>query len=300
MTVETIAYETIVYGTAERIAFITLNRPDKLNTIKPPMPEELQHAIARANGDDAVRVIVLQAAGRAFCAGFDFSEDLDHFSGWGAKPGSERWDPGQDLMAVTNPFSGPVPQLMSIWRSPKPVIARVHGWCVGGGSDMVLLSDIVIAAEDARFGTPYARVWGCYLTGMWLYRLGLTRVKSLALTGDAISGREAARLGLINAAVPAELLDQEVRRIAGRMARIPSSQLAAMKLVINQAYENMGLQTTQWMGWILDGYMRNTPEGLRFVQTAGDSGVAAAVSERDAPFGDYSHAPQSEKPRGVP
>jgi enoyl-CoA hydratase len=164
----------------------------------------------------------------------------------------------------------------------------------------VLLSDIIIASEDARFGTPYARVWGCYLTGMWLYRLGLTRVKSLALTGDSISGQEAARLGLINAAVPAEQLDQEVRRVAGRLAQIPSSQLAAMKLVINQAYENMGLQTTQWMGWILDGYMRNTPEGLRFVQAAKEGGVAAAVSERDAPFGDYSHAPQPEKPRGVP
>jgi len=264
------------------------------------MPEEIESAIAAANADSEVRVIVLQGAGKAFCAGFDFSGNLDHFERWGLQSSSAGWDPGKDMMAVTSPFSGPVPKLMSIWRSPKPVIARVHGWCVGGGSDMALLADVIIASEDARFGTPYSRVWGCYLTGMWMYRLGLTRVKMLALTGDSVDGKEAERIGLINKAVPIEQLDQELWYWADRMAKIPVSQLAAMKLVVNQAFENMGLHTTQVMGCILDGYMRNTPEALNFVKTALEKGVGAAVEARDAPFGDYSQAPSSEKPHGIP
>ena len=200
-------YETILYETGDRIATITLNRPEKFNTIRPPMPEELEAAVAEANADSQERVITLQGAGMACCAGFDFSGDLEHFAGWGGQPGAEPWDPGKDMIMVTNPFTGPVPKFMSIWRSPKPVIARVHGWCVGGGSDLALLADVVIASEDARFGTPYARVWGCYLTGMWFYRLGLTKCKLLALTGDSINGQEAAEMGLINKAVPVEKLE---------------------------------------------------------------------------------------------
>jgi enoyl-CoA hydratase len=290
-------YETILYEKQERIATITLNRPEKFNTIKPPMPEELEKALAQANADGEVRVIILKGAGRAFCAGFDFSEGLEHFAGWGGQSGTEAWDPGNDMMMVTSPFTGPIPKFMSIWRSPKPVITRVHGWCVGGGSDMALLSDVIIASEDARFGTPYSRVWGCYLTGMWFYRLGLTKTKLLALTGDSISGKEAAEMDLINKAVPAEKLDEEVGYWANRMAQCPTTQLAAMKLVVNQAFDNMGLLNTQLIGSILDGYMRNTPEALDFVRTAREKGVAAAIAERDGPFADYSQGPPSKKPR---
>ncbi len=290
------SYETLLYETKERIATITLNRPEKFNTIRPPMPEELERAMAAANAAREVRVIILQGAGKAFCAGFDFSQGLEHFAGWGGQSQFDAWDPGRDMMMVTSPFTGPIPKFMSIWRSPKPVIARVHGWCVGGGSDMALLSDVIIASEDARFGTPYSRVWGCYLTGMWFYRLGLTKTKLLALTGDSISGREAADMDLINRAVPAEKLDEEVAYWADRMAQCPSSQLAAMKLSVNQAFDNMGLANTQLIGSILDGYMRNTPEALEFVKTAKEKGVAAAIAERDGPFGDYSQAPPSKKP----
>jgi hypothetical protein len=150
---------------------------------------------------------------------------------------------------------------MSLWRSPKPVIAQIHGWCVGGASDMALCADVVIAAEDAEIGTPYSRVWGCYLTGMWIYRLGLTRAKLHALTGEPLSGRQAADLGLINLAYPAERLEDEVRAFAKRLAEIPLSQLHAMKLVVNQAYENMGLASTQLLGPILDGSCV-TPQGV--------------------------------------
>jgi enoyl-CoA hydratase len=293
-------YETIIYEVKGEIASVTLNRPEKFNTIRPPMPDELEKAIAEANADDDVRVIVLQGAGHSFCAGFDFSGNLEHFSGWRLPGAGEAWDPGKDMMAVTSPFVGPVPKFMSIWRSPKPVIARVHGWCVGGGSDMALLADVVIASDDARFGTPYSRLWGCYLTGLWIYRLGLTRVKMLALTGDSISGKEAAEMGLINKAVPVERLNDETQYWAGRMAKCPTTQLAAMKLIVNQTYENMGLQSTQTLGVILDGYMRHTPEGMAFVKTAREKGVGAAIADRDGPFGDYSQGPPTMKPHGIP
>ncbi len=185
---------------------------------------------------------------------------------------------------------------MSLWRSPKPVIAQVHGWCVGGGSDMALCADLVIASEDARIGTPYSRMWGCYLTGMWLYRLGLTRAKEFALTGRPLSGAEAAEVGLINAAVPFAELEAEVRAQATRLAEIPASQLAAMKLIVNQAYENMGLASTQLLGPVLDGLMRNTPQAREFIELAEREGVAAAIARRDGPFGDYSQADASGQP----
>jgi len=135
---------------------------------------------------------------------------------------------------------------------------------------------------------------------MWIYRLGLTRVKQLALTGDSITGKEVAEMGLINKSVPAEKLEEETLYWANRMANCPSTQLAAMKLVVNQAFDNMGLQTTQHMGVIMDGAMRNTPEGKAFVQRAMEGGVGAAVEERDRPFGDYTCLPTSEKPHGMP
>ncbi len=294
------SFETILYDAKDRIATITLNRPEKFNTIRPPMPEEIERAVIQANADAEVRVIVLKGAGKAFCAGFDFADNLEHFKEWGGTPGSGLWDPGKDLAMTTSPFVAPVPKFMSLWRSPKPVVAQVHGWCVGGGSDMVLCCDVIIASEDARFGTPYSRAWGCYLSGLWIYRLGLTRVKLLALTGDSISGKEAAEIGLINRAVPVEKLKDEVQYWVERIARNPSSQLHAMKLIVNQAYENMGLFSTQLLGPILDGYMRNTPDGLNFVNTAFEKGVAAAVTQRDGPFGDYSQGPPSLKPRGIP
>ena len=185
---------------------------------------------------------------------------------------------------------------MSLWRSPKPVIAQVHGWCVGGGSDMALCADLVIASEDARIGTPYSRMWGCYLTGMWLYRLGLTKAKEYALTGKPLSGIEAVQTGLINAAVPFARLEAEVRERAEQLAAIPASQLAAMKLIVNQAYENMGLASTQTLGPILDGLMRNTPDARGFIELAEREGVGGAVARRDGPFGDYSQAPAAGKP----
>jgi enoyl-CoA hydratase len=288
------SFETLIYATDGPVATVTLNRPDRLNTIVPPMPDELEAAVRCAVADQDVKVIVLRGAGRAFCAGFDFSGGFHHWDD--ALSTAGEWDPGKDFVMATAPSTGPVPKFMSLWRSPKPVIAQVHGWCVGGGSDMALCADLVVASEDARIGTPYSRLWGAYLSGMWLYRLGLTRAKEYALTGKPLSGREAADIGLINEAVPFAELETTVRALAERLASIPLSQLAAMKLVVNQAYENMGLASTQTLGPILDGLMRNTPDAKRFIERAEREGVSHVAGLRDEPFGDYSQAPPREQP----
>jgi enoyl-CoA hydratase len=265
-----------------------------LNTIIPPMPDEIEASVNRAVSDRAVKVIIVRGAGRAFCAGFDFGGGFHH---WDAAVTTDgEWDPGKDFVFATAPSLSPTQKFMSFWRSPKPVIAQVHGWCVGGGSDYALCADIVIASDDARIGTPYSRIWGAYLSGMWIYRLGLTRAKYYALTGRPLSGTQAAEIGLINAAVPFSHLEAEVRRTAEELASIPVSQLSAMKLIVNQAYENMGLASTQALGPILDGLMRNTPDAKRFIARASGDGVRTAVAERDRLFGDYSKAPPDDRP----
>jgi enoyl-CoA hydratase len=281
-----VEFETLLYDTDGPIATITLNRPDRLNTIVPPMPDEFESVVRTASADPTVKVIVVRGAGRAFCAGYDFGGGFHHWDEMLTTDG--RWDPGKDFVGAG--AWGPTQKFMSIWRTHKPVIAQIHGWCVGGGSDMALCADLIIASEDAQIGTPYSRIWGSYLSGMWLYRLGLTKAKEHALTGRPLSGREAADIELINAAVPFEELETKVARQAAQLASIPSSQLAAMKLIVNQAYENMGLHSTQTLGPILDGLMRNTPDAHQFIEKAGTSGVRAATNERDALFGDYSMA----------
>ncbi len=287
-------YETIAYATEGPLATITLNRPERLNTIVPPMPEEVEAAVNSAVRDNAIKVIVLRGAGRAFCAGYDFSGGFDHWPGMYTDEGE--WDAGSDFWRTTAQATSPHQQFMSIWRSPKPVIAQVHGYCVGGGSDNALCADIVIASEDARIGTPYSRMWGAYLSGMWIYRLGLTKAKWHGLTGRPLSGVEAAEVELINEAVPFERLEERVGEVARDLASIPSSQLAAQKMMINQAYENMGLASTQTLGPILDGLMRNTPDAKDWIELAATQGVGAAVGRRDGEFGDYSQAPVGEKP----
>ncbi|HEX3613879.1 MAG TPA: crotonase/enoyl-CoA hydratase family protein [Sporichthyaceae bacterium] len=279
-------FSTLVYRTDAGIATITLNRPDRLNTIVPPMPDELAAAVELAVRDTDVKVIVLRGAGRSFCAGFDFSGGFRHWDDLLYTDG--KWDPGKEFIAASSPTLGWVPKFMSLWHSPKPVIAQVHGWCVGGGSEMALCADLVIMAEDAVIGTPYSRMWGCHHAGMWVYRLGLTKAKEYALTGKALTGVEAKALELVNDAVPFDQLEQRVHETAQQLMSIPLNQLTAMKLVINQAYANQGLGSTQLVGSLLDGMLRNTPEALEFIEFAEREGVPASVARRDGPFADYS------------
>ena len=283
----------VLYKTEEAIATITLNRPEKYNTLRGEVIQGLDAALREANSDNAIKVIILECAGDSFCGGFDFSDGLEHYGGIK----EDGYDPGMDVHNVTNQYTSYLHAFMGLWRGQKPTIAKVHGYCVGGGSEMALCADLVIASEDARIGTPYSRVWGCHLSGMWVYRLGLAKAKYYALTGEWISGKEAAEIELINFAVPLEELDARVQKEAEKLASIPLTQLVAMKLIVNQAYDNMGLQSTQTLGPILDGIMRNTPEGRQFVRDAQADGVKGAVIKRDGPFGDYSQAPKSEHPR---
>jgi len=287
-------YETIVYTTDGPVATITLNRPQQLNTIVPPMPDEVEHAVAIATGDTAVKVVVLRGAGRAFCAGYDFGGGFKHWCE--ALETDGRWDPGKDFVAATAPPLAPTQKFMSVWRCPKPVIAQVHGWCVGGGSDFALCADLIVASDDAVIGTPYSRMWGAYLSTMWIYRLGLAKAKEHALTGRPLTGRQAADIELINRAVPFSELESTVAALAADLSRIPGSQLAAMKLCVNHAYEIIGLASSQTLGPILDGLMRNTPDALAFIAKAESDGVRAVVSDRDGPFGDYSQAPPELRP----
>ena len=285
--------EVVKYRMDNAIATITLNRPEKANTLRLEVIEALDRYLAEANADPEVKVIVLEGAGDNFCGGFDFSGGLEHYD-MIAEGG---YDPGLDVQFVTDRYLSYVPKFMGLWRGSKPTIAKAHGYAVGGGSELALCADLVVAAEDARIGTPYSRVWGCHLTGMWIYRLGLAKAKYYALTGEWVSGREAADIELINFACPLEELDDRVQALAEKLTHIPLTQLVSMKLVVNQAYDNMGLQGTQTLGPILDGIMRNTPEGREFVRVAARDGVVGAIEKRDGPFGDYSQAPRDEQPR---
>jgi enoyl-CoA hydratase len=274
---------TVLYEAADGVATLTLNRPERLNTIVPALIEDLVGGLRRARDADDVRAIRLRGAGRVFCAGYDID--------WGAElevreaDGAEPWDPIADYAHMSR-F---VDAYMELWRSPKPVIAQVHGFCVGGGTDLALCSDLIVCAEDCRIGYPPARVWGSPTTSMWIYRLGLERAKRLLLTGDALDGRRAVEWGLASEAAPAEELDDAALALARRVALLPSNQLHMMKLLVNQAYEQMGLRVTQLIGTLLDGSARHTPEGVRFSRRALED-VRAAVAERDGPFGDYGQA----------
>lgn len=268
----------VLYEKDGRIARITLNRPDMLNAIDDDMPRELEESVERANGDAGVHVIVLSGAGRAFCAGYDLDYYAQQTEGEGhAMTQAMPWDPMKDfsfMMRNTERF-------MSLWRSHRPVLCKVHGFAVAGGSDIALCSDMVVMAEDAEIGYMPARVWGCPTTAMWVYRIGAERAKRMLFTGDRIDGREAERIGLVHKAVPAERLDEEVEGLAERMANVPVNQLMMQKLVINQAVEAMGLRQTQTLATLFDGMTRHSPEGLNFKHRAEQQGWKQAVRERD-------------------
>jgi enoyl-CoA hydratase len=270
-------FTTLKYAVAGRIARITLNRPARLNAIDDRMPREIRRAVEAANDDDRVHVIVLAGAGSAFCAGYDLKKFAEGDAGrrWNQKM---PWDPMKDyrgMKANTDDF-------FSIWRSYKPVICKVQGYAVAGGSDIALCADIVIMEDKARIGYMPARVWGCPTTAMWVYRLGAEKAKRMLLTGDTVDGTTAEKMGLVYQAVPRKDLDRTVDALARRMAGVPKNQLMMQKLMINQAYENMGLASTQMMATLFDGITRHSPEGVWFKDYAEKHGFHAAVKWRDS------------------
>ena len=275
----------VLYAADGRIGRVTLNRPDVLNAIDDRMPQAIADAIAAANADPDVHVIVLSGNGAAFCAGYDLTYYAQSADGPGAQVTQDMpWDPIRDFAWMKRNTD----LFMQIFRSLKPVICKVHGHAVAGGSDIALCADMVIMAEDARIGYMPARVWGCPTTAMWVYRLGPERAKRMLLTGDKIDGPEAERLGLILKAVPAADLDAEVEALARRMASVPVNQLAMQKMMINQALDNMGLASTQTIATIFVGITRHSPEGLAFKARAEQVGWKQAVQERDAGTYDWT------------
>ena len=269
--------DVVTYRKDGRVARITLNRPEKLNAINELLPAALARKVALANEDDDIHVIVLSGAGKGFCSGYDlqqFAETPRPTMGSQDMP----WDPMVDyrfMKSCTDNF-------MSLWRSYKPVICKIHGYAVAGGSDIALCADIVIMADDALIGYPPARVWGCPTTMMWVYRLGAEKAKRMLLTGDLINGKEAEKMALVYKSVSPNELDAETEKLAQRMAAIPKNQLMMQKLAINSAYNSMGMETTQMMATLFDGIARHTPEGVAFKQRCEEVGFKHAVVERDS------------------
>ncbi len=265
------------YQATDRVATITLNRPERLNAINTELPGALRAAVERADRDPDVHVIVLQGAGKGFCGGYDLQE-------YAETPGEMHgnqdmpWDPTLDYAMMSRNTE----DFMSLWRANKPTICKIHGAAAAGGSDIALCCDLIIMAEDARIGYPPARVWGIPTTMMWVYRLGIEKAKRMLFTGDLVSGVEAAEMGLVHQAVPAEELDSAVEALCNRIKGVPCNQLMMSKMVVNQAYESMGLANTQRFANLFDGVARHSPEGLWFRQRAVDVGFKQAVAERDS------------------
>ena len=261
-----------------RIARLLLNRPERLNAISDEMPAEIRAAVDWASNDDEVHVIIVEGAGKGFCGGYDLAATAEQHIEHPCQQETMPWDPMRDYRAMKRYTE----DFMSLWRCPKPTIAKVHGAAVAGGSDIALCCDLLVMAEDARIGYMPTRVWGCPTTAMWTYRLGPTRAKQLMFTGDVIDGRTAADWGLANQAVPAAELEAATLRLAERIAGVPIGQLQMHKLIANQVMLAMGLEQSQTMATVFDGITRHSPEGLWFRRHAQENGFKAAVQWRDS------------------
>jgi enoyl-CoA hydratase len=300
--------QTIAYEVTDRVARITLDRPDRGNGITRGLAGELEGCVERADLDPDVHVILLGGNGKGFCGGYDLVESAEGQGRFGedwspsapprdSAPAGSPIDPA--VMAANHDPAGiwdatvdyammsrNVRAFMSLFHCGKPVVCKVHGFCVAGGTDLALCSDLLVIAADAKIGYPPARVWGSPTTSMWAHRLGPQRAKRLLFTGDSLSGAEALEWGLAIEAPPPERLDERTEILVGRIARMPVNQLRMMKLLVNQTLYAQGLHTTQALGTLLDGIARHTPEGYAFQQRAMGDGFREAVRERDEPFGD--------------
>jgi len=298
----------VLYEVADRIARITLNRPQRGNGITRGLVVELSECVRRADLDPQVHVIALSGAGAGFCGGYDLVESAEGMGEVGpddSTPGTDdedapagspldpavmaanhnpqgTWDPMVDYAMMSRNAQG----FMSLFDCGKPVVCKVHGFCVAGGTDMALCSDLLVIAQDAKIGYPPARVWGSPTTALWAHRLGAQRAKRLLFTGDSLSGREALEWGLAIEAPAAGLLDERTEALLARIARMPINQLMMMKLLVNQTLYSQGLHASQVLGTVFDGIARHTAEGYAFQRHAAERGFRDAVRQRDEPFGD--------------
>jgi enoyl-CoA hydratase len=290
----------VEYAVADRVARITLNRPERGNGINRALIAELERCVERADLDPAVHVILLAGNGKGFCGGYDLVESAEGRDGTrsdDAPPGSPVdpavmaanhdpdavWDPMVDYAMMSRNVRG----FMSLFHCGKPVVCKVHGFCVAGGTDLALCSDLLVIADDAKIGYPPARAWGSPTTALWAHRLGPQRAKRLLFTGDSLSGAEALEWGLAIEAPPTDQVDRRAEALVRRIARMPVNQLRMMKLLVNETVSAQGLHATQTLGTLLDGAARHTPEGYAFQGLAASEGFRAAVRARDEPFGDH-------------
>lgn len=272
------------------IARLVLNRPERFNAINDRMPGEIRAAVDWANADDRVHVIVIEGAGKGFCGGYDLVDYAQSTSDHPCQQERHPWDPMVDYVHMKRCTE----DFMSLWRSPKPTIAKVHGAAVAGGSDIAMCCDLLVMADDAKIGYMPTRVWGCPTTAMWTYRLGPMRAKQMMFTGNTIDGRTAAEWGLATLSAPVSDIEIRTMELATRIAGVPSSHLAMHKMVVNQVMLTMGLEQTQMMATVFDGITRHNPEGLWFRRYAQEAGFKAAVEWRDSgrpiPEGDEARA----------
>ncbi|MBV7428363.1 MULTISPECIES: crotonase/enoyl-CoA hydratase family protein [unclassified Acidovorax] len=273
-----------------RIARLLLNRPERLNAISDEMPREIRAAVEWANADEEVHVIVIEGAGKGFCGGYDLAGYAEQHIEHPCQQEKYPWDPMVDYAYMKRNTE----DFMTLWKSAKPTIAKVHGAAAAGGSDIALCCDLLVMAEDARIGYMPTRVWGCPTTAMWTFRLGPMRAKQMMFTGDLIDGKKAAEWGLATMAVPASELEGTVMKLANRIAGVPRSHLAMHKMVVNQVMLNTGIEQTQMMATVFDGITRHNPEGLWFRRHAQEQGFKSAIEWRDSgrpiPEGDEARA----------
>ena len=293
--------QTITYEVAGRVARIALNRPERGNGITRQLVTELERVVEHADLDPSIHVIRLSGNGKGFCGGYDLVESAEGRGPGVADddgpPGSpldpaviaanhdpgRPWDPLIDYAMMSRNVRG----FMSLFHCGKPVVCKVHGFCVAGGTDLALCSDLLVIAADARIGYPPARVWGAPTTMLWAHRLGPQRAKRLLFTGDCLTGAEALDWGLAIDAPPPGELDERTEALVERIAFVPINQLRMMKLLTNQTLYAQGLHATQVLGTLLDGVARHTEEGHAFRRRAAEAGWRGAVRERDEPFGDH-------------
>lgn len=290
---------TMTYEVTDRIARITFNRPEHGNAITADTPLELSALVERADLDPHVHVILVSGRGEGFCAGFDLGAYAEGSSSAGGEnyQGSvldgktqavnhrpdQPWDPMIDYQMMSRFVRG----FASLMHADKPTVVKIHGYCVAGGTDIALHADQVIAASDAKIGYPPTRVWGVPAAGLWAHRLGDQRAKRLLLTGDCITGAQAAEWGLaIEAPEPSDL-DERTERLVARIAAMPVNQLIMAKLALNTALLQQGVATSRMVSTVFDGVARHTPEGHAFVADAVAHGFRDAVRHRDEPFGDH-------------
>lgn len=279
------------YEERDGIAIIAINRPDKKNTLTNAVIQGIADGVDRASRSPDVAAVVLRGVGDTFTAGYDLTANRrDWDTPYGAPHIDHRegaWDPVRDLQFMGNN----VRRFMSIWDCPKPVLGEIRGWAIGGATDLVLCCDLLYMASDAHIGYAPSRIYGTPTTMLWVYRLGLEHAKQFLLTGRAIDAATAHRIGLVSHVVPPEELSAFVEQEARLFRNIPANQLALNKLLINQAFENMGLRTTQLLGTLFDGATRHTEEAYRWVEGFREKGFREVIRERDQPWQDYGEDP---------